>query len=266
VRLRDLLQQGVGPAEAARELGKTPSAIAYTHRRLIAMGQAPRRVRPTWRPWTKADIDELRRQVDLGYSYDRIAHAMKRTRAAIVLKSKRLHSRLSHSNNTLCARDVAQLLGKKCSKSVSQWIRRRYLKGRNAGSKEKPLWRIQWDDLLAFMENPDHWLLWDAARVTGDRAFVEWAHELRANEGRWLTQAEVAARYCVGVEAVGQWIRKGWLRARRIGYGNRVIAESALIGFVPLCQRPKRWPRVGWEVIGQCMGVQLRRWRPSQEV
>jgi hypothetical protein len=76
---------------------------------------------------------------------------------AVVLKAKRLGVRITTTNATLSARDAAGLLGKGCSKSVAAWIRHGWLKARNAGRAGRPLWRVQWEDLTAFLENPAYW-------------------------------------------------------------------------------------------------------------
>jgi hypothetical protein len=139
-----------------------------------------------------------------------------------------------------------------CPKIVSRWIKRGWLKARNGGSLAKPLYRIQWEDLTTFLECPDYWIAWQPERIT-DLALREWAQELRVGQPRLLSQREVARRYHVSVDAVGQWIDKGWLKAER--YGNRRVPESALEGFVPPCMRdrrtapvaPGRWPRCGWQ-------------------
>jgi excisionase family DNA binding protein len=86
------------------------------------------------------------------------------------------------------------------------------------------------------MERPEHWMAWDAERVTGE-ALREWARELRRGKPRWLTPGEVAERYGVTFEAVGQWVAKGWIPATR--YGNWWVSEADLEGWVVPCERSK---------------------------
>jgi excisionase family DNA binding protein len=161
-------------------------------------------------------------------------NTMKRTEVSIKLKCKRSGVRVTTTNATMSARDVAEQLGIPCSKTVSLWIRRGWLKARDAGTPPRVLWRITWEDLTAFLENPAHWIAWRPERIP-DLALREWAQELRASEERLLTHTEIAKRVGVGRDTVGNWLYEGELPYVR--YGNRFVPESALEGFVPPCER-----------------------------
>lgn len=188
--------------------------------------------------WTAIDVDRLIQLVDAGHGYDTLARRLRRTRTAVLIKCKRLGVRVTTTPATLAARDVAALLGNACSKSVTRWIALGWLPARNAGGPGcKALWRIQWDDLLAFMERRDYWPTWEQDRIR-DAALREWAQELRAAAGgRWISIGEVAERYCVDCRAVNTWIRKGWLPAAR--YGNWWIWSADLEGWLPPCERSR---------------------------
>lgn len=260
-RVITLAAAGSGPAAIARSLGLPVSRIANTYARAVRDGHAPKRQRTPWRPWTPADEDQIIRLVEHGLSYDAIARKLKRTRAAIILKAKRLGTRITTTNATMSAWDVARQLGIPCAKVVTAWIRRGWLQASNAGEPSRPLWRITWDDLSAFLEHEAHWIAWRPERIP-DLALREWALELRAHEERMLTHAEVARRYGVSPHTVGTWIDKGWLRAVR--YGNRFIPESALSGWVTPCDRDRRarpmcWPQIPWRVVGTVGGVTFRK-------
>lgn len=248
------------PQQAAR-LGIKHTTYVGVRQRLVRAGLIAARGRKRGPEWTDAEKDKLICLVEAGYGYDTIARRLKRTRTAVILKAKRLGVRVTTTPATLAARDVAALLGKGCSKSVSGWITHGWLKARNAGTPQKPLWRIDWEALTDFLANPAYWSTWEPARIT-DACLREWAQELRANEPRLLTQQEVARRYHVTTEAVAQWLDKGWMPFVRAGRQNRLIPETALAGWVIPSERPgelppPHWPKEGWQELTPG----LRRWR-----
>ena len=206
---------------------------------------------PLRRDWTHEDVDRLVAMLDNGRDYDYCARQLRRTRTAIIVKTKRLKCKMTNRPTVLTAREVARVLGVSCAKTVAGWIDQGWLKARRAGR----IWRITWDDLMAFLENPAGWISWEPERIT-DVDVREQARALRHD--RLLTQGEVAARYHVGVETVGQWLDKGWISAQRYGArGNRMIPESALLGWVPPCERSKAGipKRMGRAVVGARMIV-----------
>lgn len=251
---------GITPAEQARRLGLPVTRIAATRKRVLHEGQAPKTPRQPWRTWSTKEIDQLINLVEQGYSYEQIARRMKRTEVSIKLKAKRLGIHITTTNATLSARDVAAQLGIGCGKTVSLWIRRGWLKAKNAGAPPRVLWRISWEDLTSFMENPAHWVAWRPERIP-DLALREWAQELRANEERLLTHTEVATRVGVGRNTVGTWLYEGELPYVR--YGNRFVPESALDDFVPPCERKAYrdpdWPTDGWRLVARGQGITLYR-------
>lgn len=252
--------EGIGPAEQARRLGLPVSRIECTRRKLLRGGQAPKKPRQPWRYWTTKETDQLIDLVEQGYSYAQIAKRLKRTETSVKLRAKRIGVRVTTTNATMSCRDVASHLGIPCSKAVSGWIRRGWLKARDAGKAPRILWRITWDDLTAFLENPAHWVAWRGDRIP-DLALREWALELRAGEERLLSQSDVARRYHVTIEAVGQWIYKGWLPSVR--YGNRRVPASALDGWIAPIDRKapmgQHWPADGFEPVCRAAGAVFYR-------
>ena len=188
------------------------------------------------RPWTAHDIDHLYTLIDAGYSYNAIARRLKRSRVAVMIKAKRLNHRLLTTRAALTCRAVADLLGLGCAKTVTRWIEGYGLKARNGGTAEKPLWRIQWDDLTAFLDDPSHWMMFDPERCT-DRLLREHLLESRIDQPRWLSIGDVTSRYHVGNHTVNKWIQDGLLPATR--YGNWYVRESDLVNFVPPYERSK---------------------------
>ena len=107
------------------------------------------------------EVARLEVMVDEGRGYDWIARKLGRSREAVMLKAARIGHRVMTTAATLSARDVALLLGLGCSKTVVRWVREYGLPGRNAGRKDRPLWRIAPSDLVAWLERPEHWMKYD---------------------------------------------------------------------------------------------------------
>lgn len=233
-------QQHIPLAEQARQLGIRYGALAQRRRRLMQVG----RIRP-WQPgggrdWTTKEIDTLIRLIEAGHGYSTVARRLKRSRCAVQIKCKRLGIRPLTTNNTLSARDVAGLLGIPCSKTVGRWITcLKWLPATNAGEPQRPLWRVQWEDFLKFLEKPEHWMAWHAETIT-DPCLREWAMEMRANGPVWLRGGEVAKRVGVGRTVPQSWIEKGQITG--IKYGNWWFKESDLAGFVIPIERPRSVP------------------------
>lgn len=60
---------------------------------------------------------------------------------------------------------------------------------------------------------------------------------------RYLSAREVAEELDVSVQAVREWIRKGWLPAVRVGRRFRVTPEDVAAFVVPATERPVHWKR-----------------------
>lgn len=214
------------------------------------------------RDWTHDEVSHLVTLLDQGLDYDAIARRLGRTRTAIQVKVKRARCAMTRRPTVLTAREVAALLGKGCAKSVTRWIADGHLKARAAICNGRRIWRICWDDLMTFLHNPAHWCCWDAARIT-DAELRQELLDLRTEDGRRLTQGEVAARYHVGRDAVQQWLDKGFLPFVHSGggKGNRMIRERDLIGWVAPCERSKAGiPKaMGRKIVGTATIVAYER-------
>lgn len=214
------------------------------------------------RDWTYEEVDHLVTLLDAGHDYDHIAHRLGRTRTAIIIKTKRLNCKMTRRPTVLTAREVARVLGKGCSKAVVRWVADGRLRARASVCNGRRIWRVCWDDLMAFLRDPSHWCCWDAARIT-DPDLRQELLALRAGDGPWLTQGEVAARYHVGRETVGQWLDKGFLPFVHSGggKGNRMIRERDLAGWVAPCERSKAGiPKaMGRRVVGSAAIVGYER-------
>lgn len=248
--------EGVGPSEQARRLGLPVSRLTATRRRLVREGRAPRTPRQPWRTWSAKETDKLIQLIEQGMSYPQIAKKLKRTETSITLRAKRIGVRITTTKATMSARDAAAELGIPCSKTVSSWIRRGWLKAANAGQSDRPLWRISWEDLTVFLENLAYWIAWSPDRIP-DLALREWAQDLRVNEEPLLAHTEIAQRLGVGRDTIGNWLDKGWLPCVR--YRNRRVPASALEGWVvPIDRKAPMnddWPTSGFEVVGRAPGA-----------
>ena len=194
------------------------------------------------RDWTHDEVEHLTTLLDAGHDYTTIGRRLGRTRVAVQIKVKRLHSAMTKRPTVLTAREVARLLGKGCAKSVVWWIEAGWLVGnarRTIGRTERRIWAVQWGDLMTFLREPRFWMAWSPERITDADLRVEMT-ALRAGQPCWLTQGEVARRCHVSIEAVGQWITKGFLASQR--YGNHYIWSADLDGWAPPCQRPRIRP------------------------
>jgi hypothetical protein len=80
--------------------------------------------------------------------------------------------------------------------------------------KQKPVKMIKKVGMLQWLANPlNHWLLVSNPRLQiRDKQMAQVVHFARLGWGdEWLTTQQVAERYHVGVGAVRQWVRLGWL-------------------------------------------------------
>ena len=186
--------------------------------------------------WTQRDEDRLIVLLERGYSYGTIARQLKRTRTAVIVRAKRHNMRLLTIGGVVSAREAAAVLGlgRQNGRTVCGWIARGWLRARNGSDTDRPLWRIQDDDLMAFLENSDYWMAWQPARLP-DSALREWATEIRDGGPDWITVGEAARRVFIGVATMNGWIHRHGLAARR--YGNWYVDARELDSFVVQRQR-----------------------------
>ena len=178
------------------------------------------------RYWTPDEVFLLEEMITAGYSYRGIAKLLGRTESAVW--KKRVTEGIPGVRKTnLSARALARLLNVHRA-DVTRWVRRGWLRAH----RRRGLWSISEQALLDFLENPQHWHVWDPERIT-EPGLREWALEIRHE--RYLTPKQVAARLHYSYQAVMAWIRDGLLPA--VKSGRWYIPESALDGFVPPSER-----------------------------
>lgn len=226
--LRKLVAAGWSYRAIGAAFGRTNKAIGCRVR-LLRQGLQSR-------PWSAQEDALLIDTAGYRTATD-LARELKRTPAAINSRASDLGARwnkpsrgVRHSG--LTATDVARMLGVSCQKTVVDWIQKGYLAGsRRAprlGEGQKPAWRIMPDALRRFLvEYP--WL------YSRDRiADKGWASYVAANVPReeWIGTPEAARLLCLTVAGVTLAIRKGDLRAEKIG-ANWVVPMAAIRAYVP---------------------------------
>lgn len=209
--------------------------------------------KPAPKFWTDRRLMDLADLIERGWPDERIGAHFAVSAEAVNLARKR-HDIHARSAYLLSARAVARELGIPCAKTITRWITRGYLKGRR-GQTWGPYrqWYVQRDHLLAFLDDPRYWHLWEPERIP-DRATRDHYRQLRRE--RYLTTGQVADRCYVTHRAVYQWIKRGILPAMR--RANWLVPESALDGFTPPGQRSKIGRRRTWTHEEECLLLRLR--------
>lgn len=170
------------------------------------------------RRWVSEDDIRLADLLDAHRNYAYIGRVLGRSACAVRIRADRhLHQGVLRNNSrTLCG--TARLLGIG-DNSVQWWVQcgwlRSYRTGISTGPGGGEIQIVEHDDLLAFLENPAHWQVWQPERIT-EWALREWALEVRAGV-RFLTVGEVARRLYVTSSTVLGWIHAGKLPAVKWG-------------------------------------------------
>lgn len=129
------------------------------------------------------------------------------------------------------ANEVARLLGIPCMKTVTDWIEKGYLEAtRRAPRMEsgpRLAYRVYPESLRVFLRDYPWLYDWRRVQDKGWRAYVE-----RLPHEEWIGTGQAAALLFLTVEGVALSIRKGDLRAEKVG-ANWVIPLSAIKAYVP---------------------------------
>lgn len=187
------------------------------------------------RPWSAqedADLRDLagyRTAAEIGRRLDRTAEAV-HTRASLLgITWQRAMPGRNHSGFT--ANEVAKLLGIHCAKCITDWIAKGYLAGERRAprmdSGPRLAYRVYPESLRVFLR--DYPWLYDRRRIA-DRGWRAYVDTLPQEE--WLGTREAARLLFMTKEGVALAIRKGDLRAEKIG-ANWVIPISAIKAYTP---------------------------------
>jgi hypothetical protein len=210
-QLRRLLAEGRGYHAVGLVLHRGGETV---RRKAESLGLNDGKAPTAARAWSAKDIDTLYSLVERGVSVAAIAKRLKRTKEAVRRRMTILKLSYRHSAGALSALGVMRLLGTPGANlqyTVVRWVREYGLPAANprAGGTG---YHIQWLDLVEWLEQPEHWMLYDPALVT-EATLREHLLEIRVGQPRWLTSAEVAAQRHVVEDTVVTWCRRGRLAA-----------------------------------------------------
>ena len=171
--------------------------------------------------WPLARRFKVMELIEKGKSSADIAKAMNTTEASITLMRKR-YKLDTTKDSRMTARQVAELMGVGCAKTVTRWITEGFLKGKH-GYKQGPhrVWLVKHEDLLAFIADERTWHVWHPERIA-DPYLRKYAERERKGV-RFLRPGEVAWEFYVEHAAINSWIHKGILPARK--WGNWWVDE-----------------------------------------
>lgn len=224
----------------ARRLGRTRQAIKV-RRCLLRSGRSARQrveravVRgddPGKRDWTERELAYLDAHVGI-VSKAQLARALGRSENAITVKAQRRGLRFRQpqrrGDRPLCAREVADLLGISCAKTVSWWCRAVLLAGEQDDTSvgRGRRWWIARPNLYDFLR--DYPWLYDARRIA-DPGLKRYALALSREE--YLTTRQAAPLlFLANGKSVIQAIYRGDLYAVR--RGNWLIPRSSIRAYQP---------------------------------
>jgi len=202
--------------------------------------------------WTTEETETLVEMLSGGHTKAQAAKVLGRSESAVKVKVSRWQLGWLRKRHFMTARDVAAKMGiHPGSKAPAWWISRGYLHAMQGYPRgEHREWAVTPEALYDFLANPNYYHLWEWERLADPE--LRAAHVARRGH-RFLTVGEVAAKYCVVVGTVSQWIRLERLHAVR--HGNWMVPEEALKDFVmPMFRKHKGGKRHETNSEGQTSG------------
>lgn len=142
-------------------------------------------------PGEEALADRIAHLLGAGHSYREAARQLGLLGWRLLTVAERAGLRFAHSERPGLRRlsAVARLFGRDQT-IIAEWIACGWLRAIRRG---RAVW-IQHEDLLAFLEDQECWMLWEPENMT-DPALARWAKELRGPAGwRWIGTREAAER------------------------------------------------------------------------
>ncbi len=208
---------------------------------LTAVRKLDRRWANAKKPWTPAELERLSNKYGL-VSDKALARLLQRSPNAIkVAATRKLHQ--SRSMNFYTARNVAQELGIKDSKTIIYWLRRGWIVGRHClvGAGLNFRWMFHEEHIVACLRKRPY--LCDLK--TMPRGYFRSIVQEEWDKDRWYTCLEAAPLLgLIDINAIHRYIRRGWLPAeRRPGgpwTGRYVIRHSAIQSFLANDPRPTK--------------------------
>lgn len=177
------------------------------------------------------DTASYRTAADIGKEIGRTAAAVSDRASVLGVRWTGRDNRRMHTGFT--ATQVARLLGIPCSKTVTDWIEKGYLPAtrrahRLEARRRTQAYRVMPDALRDFL-GAYPWL-YQRERIA-DRGWAAYVARNVPNED-WIGTREAAGLLFLTVEGVALAIRKGDLRAEKVG-PNWVIPMSSIRAYVP---------------------------------
>lgn len=204
-----------------------------------------------WRIWTLPRRFKLMDLLAQGKSDRQIAARLCTTVAAVRTARKR-YGLASRASQALSARAAARRLGLGGGNTVAHWVRAGYLRGRRAYQRgPHQVYWIEELDVLDFLEDPAHWHRYDVERIA-DPGWKAFALECRG-EVRLLRAGEAAHLACIEITTLSQWIRKGFLPARKRG-ANWIVRSDDLAAVI---ERRERTGSPAMEPAGMALRCRL---------
>lgn len=234
-QLRRLVATGLPHREIGRRIGGRSKQAVCMRLRLLRRGLSKR----PWRPEEDAllrDTAGYRTCADLARELGRTALAVNTRASELGVCWQKATPAYRHAGFT--ANEVAALLGVSCAKAVTGWIEKGYLVASRRSPRLDPgprlAYRVYPDALRDFLR--DYPWLYDRARIR-DRGWSAYVATLPREE--YVGTCEAGRLLFMTTESVAQAIRRGYIRAEKIG-ANWAIPLSAIRAYVPPASTGKR--------------------------
>lgn len=194
------------------------------------------------RVWTPQLIQRLEGLLEDGFT-DRQAGQQLGLTARAIANARQRYGLARRDQILMTTAHMGRTLG--CSQgTVVVWARRGWIRGtRHRGRGGHRQWMFDQTQLMAFLEDPEHWHRWQPDDIP-DARLREWASRLRG-EVEFLTVDEAAARMFCSRWTVRTWVQQG----RLPGYTGQCLMVRA-----------DELARMATPEIGQ--GSRKRRWDP----
>lgn len=154
---------------------------------------APKEKAGGWRGpnWTKDRLIELEKLLTNGMTDEAIGRQLGRTVNAIRL-ARRHHGIPGRRQLLMTTTAVAKAMGIPCAKTVSEWIRRGWLRARKGQWVGRYRERYVTEEALYdFLTDPQYGMAWEPKRIR-DRRIKGWLKGIPRE--KWLRTGEVAAQ------------------------------------------------------------------------
>lgn len=169
-----------------------------------------------------------------GYTYRAIAERLKRDKGSIVQRAQSLNARKKDAQTALSPYSLARRVfpDRTTMRShIQEWIERGWLRAKRVRNKVKGVgktgWKVEMDDLYAFLECPDYFFAWTPDDIT-NRDLREWAQETRDNAPwQWLTIPQAAKQLNYEFASVYAWILMERLPA--VKYRTQYFVRSDML-------------------------------------